>query len=184
MFMRWATRWWTASSGWKSRNWRSLGVEKGAMTLIDAERRAELLRGLGELPGKRASGGSAANSMIAAAQMGARVLLLLQGGPGRVGSVLSAGFECLPGGVEPASFVGQWAFDGHVFGVDHAGRRAEHEHVLGRDGRFVGGRVGIGCVGSVAVLVHRGILGSQSDGAAGRAGRSCRRLGRRVSRLP
>lgn len=49
-----------------------LGVEKGAMTLIDAERRAELLRGLGELPGKRASGGSAANSMIAAAQMGAR----------------------------------------------------------------------------------------------------------------
>ncbi|MBL8856700.1 MAG: adenosine kinase, partial [Planctomycetaceae bacterium] len=33
-----------------------LNVEKGTMTLIDAERRAELLRGLGELPGKRASG--------------------------------------------------------------------------------------------------------------------------------
>jgi len=49
-----------------------LGVEKGAMTLIDADRRAELLRLLGELPGKRASGGSAANSMIAAAQMGSR----------------------------------------------------------------------------------------------------------------
>lgn len=49
-----------------------LGVEKGAMTLIDAERRSQLLAGLGELPGKRASGGSAANTMIAAAQMGSR----------------------------------------------------------------------------------------------------------------
>lgn len=50
----------------------SLSVEKGAMTLIDEERRAELLRQLGELPGHRASGGSAANTMIAAAQMGSR----------------------------------------------------------------------------------------------------------------
>jgi len=50
----------------------ALAVEKGAMTLIDQQRRAELLERLGELPGKRASGGSAANTLIAAAQMGSR----------------------------------------------------------------------------------------------------------------
>lgn len=51
---------------------QAMNVEKGAMTLIDEERRAELLSQLGELPGHRASGGSAANTMIAAAQMGSR----------------------------------------------------------------------------------------------------------------
>lgn len=50
----------------------SLDVQKGAMTLIDAQRRTELLSQLGELPGHRASGGSAANTMIAAAQMGSK----------------------------------------------------------------------------------------------------------------
>lgn len=62
-----------------------LNVEKGTMTLIDAERRAELLRGLGELPGKRASGGSAANSMIAAAQMGARCFYSCKVAPDELG---------------------------------------------------------------------------------------------------
>jgi len=50
----------------------AMGVEKGAMTLIDEARRSELLQQLGELPGKRASGGSAANTLIGAAQMGAK----------------------------------------------------------------------------------------------------------------
>lgn len=51
---------------------QSLAVEKGAMTLIDEARRSELLQKLGELPGHRASGGSAANTLIAAAQMGSK----------------------------------------------------------------------------------------------------------------
>ncbi|MDP1561624.1 MAG: adenosine kinase [Pirellulaceae bacterium] len=63
----------------------SLNVEKGTMTLIDADRRAELLRGLGELPGKRASGGSAANSMIAASQMGARCFYSCKVAPDELG---------------------------------------------------------------------------------------------------
>lgn len=63
----------------------SLNVEKGTMTLIDADRRAELLRGLGELPGKRASGGSAANSMIAAAQMGSRCFYSCKVAPDELG---------------------------------------------------------------------------------------------------
>ncbi len=63
----------------------SLGVEKGTMTLIDAERRAALLRGLGELPGKRASGGSAANTMIAAAQMGSRCFYSCKVAPDELG---------------------------------------------------------------------------------------------------
>lgn len=62
-----------------------LGVEKGTMTLIDADRRAELLRGLGELPGKRASGGSAANSMIAAAQIGASCFYSCKVAPDELG---------------------------------------------------------------------------------------------------
>ena len=50
-----------------------LGVEKGIMTLIDTERRQVLLRALeGKEPIARASGGSAANTMIAVARFGGR----------------------------------------------------------------------------------------------------------------
>lgn len=50
----------------------ALGVEKGLMTLVDADRRAELLEALsGELvKARHASGGSAGNSLIATALFG------------------------------------------------------------------------------------------------------------------
>jgi sugar/nucleoside kinase (ribokinase family) len=69
----------------EDRELANLGVEKGTMTLIDADRRAALLQGLGELPGKRASGGSAANSMIAAAQMGSRCFYSCKVAPDELG---------------------------------------------------------------------------------------------------
>ena len=50
-----------------------LGVEKGIMTLIDTERRQVLFQALeGKEPIARASGGSAANTMIAVARFGGR----------------------------------------------------------------------------------------------------------------
>lgn len=49
-----------------------VGVDKGAMTLIDLERRTELLSHFEASQAKKASGGSAANTLIAAAQMGSK----------------------------------------------------------------------------------------------------------------
>ena len=50
----------------------AIGVDKGTMTLIDLERRTELLGHFDPSEAKKASGGSAANSLIAAAQMGSK----------------------------------------------------------------------------------------------------------------
>lgn len=47
-----------------------LGIEKGLMTLIDQNRQNSLIRHLGESHESMACGGSAANSIIAVAQMG------------------------------------------------------------------------------------------------------------------
>ncbi|MEM7257557.1 MAG: adenosine kinase [Pseudomonadota bacterium] len=47
-----------------------LGVDKGLMTLIEEERHHELVKELSDLGHKKASGGSAANSVIALAQLG------------------------------------------------------------------------------------------------------------------
>lgn len=49
-----------------------LGIEKGLMTLIDDTRQNSLIRHLGDSHESMACGGSAANTIIAAAQMGAR----------------------------------------------------------------------------------------------------------------
>lgn len=48
-----------------------LGIDKGVMTLIDQQRQHELMQQLGESHEKMACGGSAANTIIALAQMGA-----------------------------------------------------------------------------------------------------------------
>jgi len=47
------------------------GIDKGLMTLIDEERHHVLLDTLKDLPARKASGGSAANTILAAAQLGA-----------------------------------------------------------------------------------------------------------------
>lgn len=49
----------------------SLSVDKGLMTLIEEDRHHELLASLAALQGKKCSGGSAANTIIASAQLGA-----------------------------------------------------------------------------------------------------------------
>jgi sugar/nucleoside kinase (ribokinase family) len=56
---------------------QELGVEKGLMTLVDLDRRSELLKALeGRLPeAHHASGGSAGNSIIAAALFGNRCFM-------------------------------------------------------------------------------------------------------------
>lgn len=51
---------------------QEVGVDKGAMTLIDLDRRTELLSHFDAGDAKKASGGSAANTLIAAAQMGSK----------------------------------------------------------------------------------------------------------------
>ncbi len=52
-----------------------LGIEKGVMTLIDEQRQNSLVAQLGESHESMACGGSAANTIIALAQMGARTHL-------------------------------------------------------------------------------------------------------------
>ena len=47
-----------------------LAVDKGLMTLIEEDRHHELVEQLGDLAHKKASGGSAANTVIALAQLG------------------------------------------------------------------------------------------------------------------
>lgn len=59
---------------------RTLGVDKGVMTLVDGARRAAVLQGLGAEPVKRASGGSAANTVITVARFGGRAYYAFQVG--------------------------------------------------------------------------------------------------------
>ena len=47
-----------------------LGIEKGVMTLVEEERENELIAKLQAYKGKQSSGGSAANTMVALAQLG------------------------------------------------------------------------------------------------------------------
>ena len=49
-----------------------LNIDKGAMTLVDELRQAEIVRALGSQESNRGSGGSAANSVIAVSQFGGR----------------------------------------------------------------------------------------------------------------
>ncbi len=51
---------------------QQLNIDKGLMTLIDEDRHHELLGHLASLEGNKGSGGSAANTIIAAAQLGAK----------------------------------------------------------------------------------------------------------------
>ena len=50
----------------------SLAIPKGLMTLVDQERQAVIVNGLGERECNRGSGGSAANTIIALSQLGGR----------------------------------------------------------------------------------------------------------------
>lgn len=52
---------------------QKMQIEKGLMTLVDQNRQSELLEHLGDFQHRRACGGSAANTMIAAAQLGGQV---------------------------------------------------------------------------------------------------------------
>ena len=52
---------------------KGLSIDKGVMTLIDEARQMDLMAGLGDTHESRACGGSAANTIIALADLGARV---------------------------------------------------------------------------------------------------------------
>ena len=59
---------------------RDLRVGKGVMTLVDEERRGEVLRRLATAPVKKASGGSAANTVITVSRFGGRACYAFQVG--------------------------------------------------------------------------------------------------------
>ena len=54
------------------------GIDKGLMTLVDEERQHELIGHLDAFEGKKASGGSAANTIIAVSYFGGNSFLFLQ----------------------------------------------------------------------------------------------------------
>ncbi len=89
---------------------RELGIDKGVMTLIDEQRQNSLIAQLGESHESMACGGSAANSIIALAQMGARTHLDCRVSSDMTGQVFARDlhdsgvnsnldFKPLPGGV-------------------------------------------------------------------------------------
>lgn len=51
---------------------QNLNIDKGVMTLVDEQRQAELAHVLSDHPCKKASGGSAANTMVALSQLGGK----------------------------------------------------------------------------------------------------------------
>lgn len=51
---------------------QNLGIDKGVMTLIEADRQQKLISELGDYMGKKSGGGSAANTMFAISQFGGK----------------------------------------------------------------------------------------------------------------
>ena len=80
----------------------SLGLPKGSMYLVELDEQLELLERFGKkfAPGY-SSGGSVANSVIAAAQLGSRVAFLTSLGQDRYGELYKAEFEAFGGQVHP-----------------------------------------------------------------------------------
>ena len=70
--MRSVMRWSISNITRRRQRLAELNIEKGVMTLIDEQRQNSLVAQLGESHESMACGGSAANSIIALAQMGAR----------------------------------------------------------------------------------------------------------------
>lgn len=65
---------------------QAMGVDKRHMTLIDAPRRAELLRHVAALPARRTGGGSAGNTAVALAQLGGRAFYSCRVGNDELGA--------------------------------------------------------------------------------------------------
>jgi sugar/nucleoside kinase (ribokinase family) len=64
----------------------SLGVDKGVMTLVDGDRRRDVVTGLVSAPANQASGGSAANTMITVACFGGKAHYAFQVGDDELGA--------------------------------------------------------------------------------------------------
>lgn len=65
---------------------QAMGVDKRHMTLIDATRRAELLRHLDAIPSRRTGGGSAGNTVVALAQLGGKAFYSCRVGDDELGA--------------------------------------------------------------------------------------------------
>ena len=76
-----------------------LGLAKGGMTLVDAERAAELYAAMG--PAREISGGSAANTLAGLAQLGARCAFIGQVAEDQFGTVFA--HDIRAGGIEFAT---------------------------------------------------------------------------------
>lgn len=84
----------------------SLGIDKGVMTLVDADRRRAVLCGIGRDPVNRASGGSAANTVITVTRFGGRAYYAFQVGNDEWGrfyreDLRSAGVDSSPDALQP-----------------------------------------------------------------------------------
>lgn len=81
-----------------------LGISKGLMSLVDADRQLELITHFGHSIRDRASGGSAANSIIAAAQLGSKCFyscLVADDDTGRffISDLTANGVSCPPSAI-------------------------------------------------------------------------------------
>ena len=80
-----------------------LGVDKGVMTLVDGETQRAIVAGLGATPVNRASGGSAANTMITVASFGGRAHYAFQVGNDEWGAFYRKDLEAASVGSSPSA---------------------------------------------------------------------------------
>ena len=80
-----------------------LGVDKGVMTLVDGETQRAIVAGLGATPVNRASGGSAANTMITVASFGGRAHYAFQVGNDEWGAFYRKDLEAASVGSRPSA---------------------------------------------------------------------------------
>ena len=80
----------------------TLGLPKGSMFLVELDEQIELLERFGKnFTPEYSSGGSVANSVIAAAQLGSRVAFITSLGQDRYGELYKSEFEAFGGVVQP-----------------------------------------------------------------------------------
>ena len=104
-------------------------IEKGVMTLIEEARHHELVQGLQELSSERASGGSAANTMIAMANMGGSAYYGCKVARDEFGDFYLNDLEAAGVASDPSNR-GE-GITGKVPGLHHARCGSDHEYVPG-----------------------------------------------------
>jgi sugar/nucleoside kinase (ribokinase family) len=143
---------------------QSLGVDKGVMTLVDGDRRDAIVGGLSIDPVNRASGGSAANTMITVAAFGGTAHYAFQVGDDEAGTFYRSDLQAA--GVASNESARQAGSTGQclVFVTPDADRTMNT--FLGASGTMGPHQVDAAAIGDSRVLYLEGYLLTTDEGVA------------------